>query len=238
MRILKLIITGMLIQLCVQSTFSQVQLKSKKGEPMTLPDQGLSMNDIEKIILRPTVTGSAFGPMSKVVVYLLLKDGTIYSRPNVSPHDFDVKTSRSSNPKRWGTWSKKNNKLAIEFKTPQEWVNFYETYTTNKKETVAGIYKCVGAFYGSKVHDFNTLILQKNGRFTWRYFFRSNKKYIPHKKDKEISGNYSISNYTIQFTYDNGQKERLLFAIHKKNTGVIVGDKSFFKFNHPLLKMN
>lgn len=212
------------------------EIRGKKGEPMTAAGKGIPLAGIHKFILRPTITGSGYGPTSRVVGYMLLKDGTIYSRPDISPHDLDLDKSRKEMPKRWGIWSATSKQINVKFKAPQQWNNYYETLPAKRGEIILGSYKTVGSFGGSRVHNFNTLILENNSRFTWRYFYRNDGDFKPHKTDKPISGVYSLDGYTIQLTYDSGQIERFLFAKFEKGKGFALGVKSFSAFSHPLLQ--
>ncbi len=221
----------------LQISFSQdVILKNKKGEPITSPEKGIPLSNVEEVILRPTVTGTAYGVTSKVVVYLLLKNGTIYSRPSASPHDLDVLNSKKIQPKKWGKWSKKGNQLIVNFKSVQTWKKFYKTSKYNTNERFNGIFKTVGAFSDSKFHTFNTIIFKSNGTFTCRYFYKNKGNYKPHSKDKKIQGSYKIKDYTIELTYNSGDIERFLIAKHMKGNGLIMGSKSFYPFTHSLLK--
>ncbi|GAA4278312.1 hypothetical protein [Aquimarina mytili] len=206
------------------------------AQKSTKANKSLPLSNIEAIIARPTITGSAYGAITKVVTYLLLKDGTIYSRPYLSPLDFDVDNSKTIEKHRWGTWVKKGELLSVHFKSQKAWKNVYGTLPAANTQKIEGIFQTAGGFSKSKAHRFNTLILEKNGRFTWRYFYRTKKVYQPHKSDKKISGSYIISGYTITFTFDDGLTERFLFAKYRTGKGIIIGDKSFYTFSHPLLK--
>jgi len=203
---------------------------------MTAPEKGIPMSDIEEVILRPTVTGTAYGTTSKVVVYLLLKDGTIYSRPSASPHDLNRSKSKIDQPKKWGAWSKKDDQLFVQFKNKQTWSKYYETSKYDTNERFHGAFRTVGGFSDSNFHAFNTIIFKNDGTFTWRYFYKSKGTYKPHATDKKIQGVYEIKDYSIELTYDSGESERFLIAKHKKGNGLIIGSKSFFEFDHPLLK--
>ncbi len=228
-----LLVTMMLIAFNGSGQTAKV---SKKGEPLTANNKGIALSQIDRVILRPTVTGTAYGATTKVVVYLLLKDGSIYSRPSASPHDLDLKKSKVSQVNKWGKWSKKGNKkLAVNFKSDQEWTSYYETIKGKSGERLQGSFKTVGGFRDTKVGAFNTLKLNRDGTFTWRYFYRTKGKIQPHSKDKKTNGKYTIKDYTIEFNYDSGQVERFLFAKPVNGKGVIIGSYSFYEFDHPLL---
>ncbi|MGI9545100.1 MAG: hypothetical protein ACR2MX_17695 [Cyclobacteriaceae bacterium] len=226
-----------LFYLLIGMSVTAQQKKGKKGEPMTEIGLGLQMTDIHAVILRATTTGTTYGVTLKVLPYLVLKDGTIYSRLDISPHDFDLDASRRLMPKRWGTWTKSGTQYQVQFSggKPQQWENWYATKPAAEGETIAGIFKCVGGISSSNVHKFNTLILKKDGTFTWRYFYKSNKKFIPHSTDREIKGTYHLNSYTIEFKYHSGEIERFMFAKFKDEAGFTIGVKSFAEFEHPLL---
>lgn len=205
---------------------------AQKNEPITAPNKGLQLKDINSIILKAKTTGTAYGATLKATPYLLLNDGTIYSRPKVSPHDLDVFTSKKENPSRWGKWSKTSNGLNIQFKNPQNWKNYYKTRPAKKNELISGTYKCVGSFDLSNT-EFNTIIFKKDGTFTLRYFYRNDKKFIPHKKDSQLKGSYKLNNYTIEMSFSNDIKKRFLIALFEKGGGMLIGSKSFAEFEIP-----
>lgn len=230
------ILTLIILCFATEIISSQTVLQNKKGEFITSPEKGISLSEIEEVVLTPTVTGTAYGATSKVVVYLLLKDGTIYSRPSASPHDLDIVTSRKNQSSKWGTWSKSGDGLKVNFKSDQLWKTYYTTSRCSANEKIQGVFQTVGGFSDSKEHRFNTIVLSKNGSFVWRYFYRSKGSYKPHATDKKIEGTYKIKDYTIELTYNSGSIERFLIAKHKKGSGLVIGSKSFYPFDHPLLR--
>ncbi|MDH3710942.1 MAG: hypothetical protein OER04_13695 [Cyclobacteriaceae bacterium] len=195
----------------------------KKGEPLTEAGKGIQKDQIHKLILRLHPTNSQLYP------YVLLKDGTIYSRMDVSPSDLDVKLSKKTAPEKWGTWQKTGTSYQVHFHNgrKQTWGTWHPTRPASESETIDGVYKCVGSFGGSRVHNSNTLILRDDGTFTWRYFYRSKGIFKPHKNDKAIKGSYRLEHYTIHFEYENGEVERLLFAIFEEQGGFTIGVKPF-----------
>ena len=216
-----------------QGMFAQSVHHSKQKEPITAAGHGIQLDEIEEIVLRPTTTGTGFGVTLKVRPYVLLKDGTMYSRPDASPHDLDVSRSKQQDPSKWGTWTRNGNALNINFKSPQNITNYYKTVRAETGASISGCYKMVGTFPASTIHDFNTICFNSDKTFVWRYFYRNDGRFIPHSTDRKIKGSYHIEDYTIIMTYENGTVERHTFAKFAIENGVLIGSQAFAEFTNP-----
>ena len=78
------------------------------------PAAGLRPEQIETVFYHWDQRYDAFqGLVMDEAAYLLLKDGTAYDGFDIPPQDFDIATSRRTDPRNWGRWRREGNSYAF-----------------------------------------------------------------------------------------------------------------------------
>lgn len=89
----------------------------------TKPNQGVAFSQIEAVYQYLEIALAGIGNAIPIYTnYLLLKDGTVYTKLTIPPSDFNIKVSRSMEPERWSKWSKSwGGKYQIRNKKTGRW---------------------------------------------------------------------------------------------------------------------
>jgi hypothetical protein len=79
--------------------------KKNNLDAITILNGGLKDADIYTVIFHLEYEYGVGGAIYPVYnPYILLKDGSIYKEPVVSPYDLNTTASRQAEPRKWGTW--------------------------------------------------------------------------------------------------------------------------------------
>ena len=160
--------------------------------------------------------------------YLLLKDGSIFRDPRISPYDLDVKTSKQNHPDKWGTWKLQGKSLVVQMpekgvmKT-NEWKDkkWYWTKPAANGEIINGSFIAMSGGGNTIVGGTTMIAVSSNIRFNSKGQFTHStsagatsggadgSSAIYSETDK--AGNYKLNQYAIELRYNNGQIAKTLF---------------------------
>lgn len=92
------------------------RLPATREQIVTAPNRGVTMAQIEGVY-QPSAL--RFNPMSLLyepdeTTYLVLRDGWLYDKLSVSPHDLDVAQSRRLEPQHWHRWRRTSTGLEVQ----------------------------------------------------------------------------------------------------------------------------
>lgn len=145
-----------------------------KTQIMASEGNGLKPEDIHGILYHGYGATGVNGYEFREDVRLLLKDGSVYFRNNISPDKIDVVKSKKLEPNLWGRWRKNGNQYQIaqndEFGVLGIWSNFegHILPQWDKDQRISGRYTH-SAFYGSialgGTYSNTTIIFNTDGTF-------------------------------------------------------------------------
>ena len=208
---------------------SQSIKKDEKKAPIVSPGQELKPNYVEGVVIHEKY-GYGVGGMVSIEYepYLLLKDGSIFRDPRMSPYDLDVKTSKQKQPDKWGTWKLQGKTLVVQMaekgvmKT-NEWKDkkWYWTRPAAKDEIINGSFISMSGGGNTIVGGTTLIAVSSNIRFNSKGQFThatsadatsggaDANSAIYSQADK--AGTYKLDGYTIELYYNNGQIAKALF---------------------------
>jgi hypothetical protein len=191
----------------VASVPTPTGIPGTRTEPSKAAGRWLQPNQLETVFYHWDIPRyDAFqGMVMDEAVYLLLKDGTAYSGFPAAMQEFDVATSRQTEPGRWGRWRKTGAKYAF------SWRSDSGTYREERGNPVsaspAGT-SLQGHFVSGSTYKFpgggvdmtflNDVTFTSDGRFS---------------ANGETSGTYRIDGYSIELRHSTGKVERRTFFI-------------------------
>ena len=169
--------------------------------------------------------------------YVLFKNGVITSRFMEPPEQLNIEKLSTAQPKNWGKWKKKGNKIQINWNDgdEDEWDKWSIGIPAKSGEKITGrFYRVSGGgnfaqggtiTYGMiKEITFNDM-----GQFTTvkntQAVFPSSEVFEHESK----SGRYKLYEHTIELHYNNGQQEkRAFYFYHGKNYFGIGGSQNVY----------
>ena len=210
-------------------TNDQATQKDESKTPLVSPGQGLKPNDVAGVVIHEKY-GYGVGGMVTIEYepYLLLKDGSIFRDPKISPYDLDIKTSRQKQPDKWGTWKVQGKTLVVQMpekgvmKT-NEWKDkkWFWTKPATNGEIINGSFIAMSGGGNTIVGGTTLIAVSSNIRFNSKGQFThatsagatsggaNGNAAIYSQADK--AGTYKLNGYAIEFYYNNGQIANALF---------------------------
>ncbi|MEO3405443.1 hypothetical protein AAFN85_16150 [Mucilaginibacter sp. CAU 1740] len=216
---------------------------SRPASPTTAPGKGIPKSDIAGLALH-SETGIGVGGMVLIVwrPYLLLKDGTMYQNPDISPYDLNVAKSKQQEPEKWGTWKldgkiitvKRGSKNGVQEK-PEEWKNGWwdwampafsnEKLNASYNSLTGGGNTAMGG--GTMTVSSTDITFNNNGQFTYESTgggsFNGPGANVTAYSSKNKAGTYKLDGYSIELNYNNGNTTRqsfYFFSSDKKVFGI------------------
>jgi hypothetical protein len=170
------------------------------------------------------------------VPHVLFKDGSVYKDLNVSPYDLDVKSSRESEPEKWGRWRYVGKQIQIQWngsgKTEEWGESQWQAATPAKKiDRLAGWYSSQitggnGSVAGNAISGFT---------FTADGHFSTGGSssvlagiYSRSSQSKSLGGTYTLDGYSIELRFDDGRVERKGFYFNTE-TWIGIGNNNYMK---------
>lgn len=232
-----------------QSEVKSTPAATSTSSPITTPGKGLSPADIRGLVIHSESSIGVGGMMIIVYKpYILLKNGTMYEHPEISPYDLDVAQSRQSEPEKWGTWKLDGKTLTINHgtktgvsQTVNHWISGWSwAEPAVKGEKITGSYSTISgggntAFGGGAITVSSKFITFNNkGQFTYESTgggsYNGAGGGVSAYSTKNTSGTYTFDGYSLQLSFNNGKVLRQCFYFYGD-------DKEVFGIgNHPYTK--
>jgi hypothetical protein len=172
--------------------------------------------------------------------YILYKDGSIYKDPVEGLNIFDAATSRTAEPKKWGTWKMSGTALNIYWPLEKpkyqnstwEKSSYYNIVPAKKSETLEGSFKTLTgggntALGGDVlVVAAATITFSNDGKFTLaKVAGVSSGRDIWENTNSNAdeAGYYKLDQYSIELKYNNGKTENRFFYFYpdsRKHFGI------------------
>jgi hypothetical protein len=151
--------------------------------------------------------------------YLLLKDGSAYENPTLSPGSIDVVSSRQSEAGRWGTWTRQGSGVALSMANRNPMTSAQCQPPAPSGMTLQGSFKHVGgggtlagggqaSFMRSDTYRFNA-----DGSFSGGSSSGLVSPGASAVSESGHAGHYQIHDYSIDLRYDNGSEAKLFFYV-------------------------
>lgn len=206
---------------------NQQQL-NKKTEPIITGGKTLKSDEIKGVVLNLEYGYGAGGMViAEYNPYLLLKDGSIYKAPKISPYELNVALSRQAEPEKWGTWKLDGKIMEVQLpekgliKTKRWEKNWYWARPAENNEKIQGAFKTVGGG-GNTAFDGTTMIVigsniafNNKGQFTLeKYSGGSSYDFdwgVSTSSKKNTTGTYSLNGYSIELKFNNNEVIKKIF---------------------------
>lgn len=205
------------------------QPSTKITTPVTAAGAGLKPDAIRGLVIHSESRIGVGGMMIIVYEpYLVLKDGTIYSYPDVSPYDLDVAQSRQVEEKRWGTWKLDSKVLTVTMNDdhkPETWNGgWFWADPAAKGEKLSGTWSTISgggntAMGGGAItYASNSLTFNNQGQFTKLSTgggsFSGASGSVSAYSNKDAAGTYVLDGFGIELKYNNGTVVRSCFYFY------------------------
>lgn len=203
--------------------------KKNNLDAITILNGGLKDADIYTVIFHLEYeygVGGAVYPVHNP--YILLKDGSIYKEPVISPYDLNTTASRQAEPRKWGTWKMNGTQLtsfwpAETNKKYQEKVweakSYFKISGAKKDETLKGSFKTITGSGNTALGGDIMIVSAANitfnnsGQFTLAKAagISGQGPWNTQTSKSNESGTYTLRNYMIEFKYNDGTIQRRFF---------------------------
>ena len=185
---------------------------------------------LEGVYLRTVTSYGLSGVYVENVAYLLLKDGSIYREPSVSPDELDVAASKQKEPKKWGTWKRAGSTLNVTWSNgkTEAWTKWFELKPAKAGGTLVGTFKSSDGFGGAAVANFNTVSFSSSGQFSWGKLKGGDTSWKPIYSSQQTAGTYQLNGYSMTLRFNNGQTEKYFFAYYPDKDNYFVLGSSHF----------
>lgn len=217
--------------------------RPQTNKPLNLAQsQQLKESDIQGIYLHLEY-GYGNGITIEYNPYLLLKDGSVYKNLNSALTDLDVARSKQTEPKEWGTWKINGKTLSIQWNDGENdsWDdNWFKAFAAKPGDSLNGNYKSVrtggNTSLGGDVMTvaFDNISFLPDGQFSQDKGAGASTGDTATSSQSSASGTYKLTNYTIEFKYNDGRVVRKIFYFYPKkgektDQTVGIGNSSFIK---------
>jgi hypothetical protein len=211
--------------------------KSKR-EPIVINEtpvkqgQVLKATNIHAIIIHLEYRAGMGGAVYPYYIpYILLKDGSIYSNPEISPYDLDAVASKKAEPEKWGTWKMAGSNLVTNWPAEKkiqdremEWKSssFKKVVGATRNQQLLGSYKSISGT-GNTALGGNTMVAAVNnisfnssGQFTLAKAagVSGSGPWENSTSKSNEAGTYILQDYMIELRFYNGTTQRRFFYFY------------------------
>jgi len=218
-----------------------VNKKSKSIVEQTKPitnantHKGYGVSQVEEVILRTVTSYGLGGVYVTNKVYVLYKNGDIYTSPTKPLESMDISQSKRNNPSKWDKWQKKDGILFVtRSKTGKtyDWKKYFKLRKGTKGFKLSGKFNTSDSFVGANMVNASTVFFDDQGRFAWKTIKGGVTAWKPIYSKSTSSGTYSINDYTLTLQYNNGKTESYFFGLYPKdNQHFVIGSSHFTPVN-------
>lgn len=176
-------------------------------------------NGVEQLILRTETGYGLSGVFVENTTYLLMHDGSIFSKPYGDPYLLNVISSKRTQPKSWGQWRKTGKTLHVTWpgKAPTTWETWFSCRNVGQGERLRGRFQSADSFGGDAVVNFNTIVFDRDGRFSMAVLKGGNTAWLPVYSDSRSAGRYTLGGYAIHLRFNNGSTKDYAFCAYPKD---------------------
>ena len=212
-----------------------------KTDAMISKGKGIKSAEIHSVIMHLEYESGIGGGIYPVYnAYILLKNGSIYKYPEVSPADLLVTESQKTEPLKWGTWKMNGGVLTTYWAAEKprnqneswEKSTYYIVPGAKKGERLEGIFKTLSGGGNTALGGEVMVVAAANITFaTDGKFTLASVAGVSSGRDiwentnssSNAEGMYYLDEYTIELKYNNGKTERRFFFFYpdsKKHFGI------------------
>lgn len=195
--------------------------ETSSPEPVPQFDQVVSnsSNAVDQIVLRTVTRYGLSGVYVTNATYLLLNDGSIFRKPFDNPYTMDIAASKRQHRDDWGQWKSRGATLQVTWPgdEPDVWKTWFRTRPATPGQTLQGRFQSADSFGGDKVANFNTIALERDGRFSWASLKGGNTVWLPVYSDTKRAGQYELDQYSIRLKYNDGSVREYAFCFYPKD---------------------
>lgn len=195
----------------------------------------ISNLQVDDIILRTVTNYGMNGVYIDNEISVLFSNGEIFTNP-VGPLDkLNRENSKKKYPKRWNTWSKKNDIIYVtkawKGKT-YDWKKWFKVRPAKNNQKLSGKFNTSDPFGGATVINASTVSFDSSGRFVWKTIKGGDTSWKPKYSRTNEAGTYLIEDFKITLKYNNGRKESFFFGFYPKdNEHFVIGSSHFVPVN-------
>jgi hypothetical protein len=198
------------------------------------PNAGLKLAQIEGIVHDYETTYQVTGMRENETSSLLLKDGSMYTNLQYTPHDLNVAASKKGEPKYWTKWRRSGG--ALQYLAGNAWKKLegFLVQPGGKNETIKGVFQYLSSYTLGTSSQGTTSILDITYSFSGDKFIRYSGNttsgstldvfsYATSSRDQK--GSYTFDGYTLELRFENGKVNRTYgyYWDKKKDSLVIDG---------------
>jgi hypothetical protein len=215
----------------------EARAEAERDKFRTKPNAGLNRSQIEGIVHDYNTTTETYGTRDDESAYLLLKDGSMYSNLQYTPHDLNVPASKKGEPKYWTKWRRSSGKLQYLDGNAWKPLEGFLVLPGGKNEQIKGVFEYMSSYTIGTLNQGTTSISRVAYSFSGNKFIRyagntlsgstvSVFSYATSSNDQK--GTYIFDGYTLELRFENGKVDRTFgYYWDKKKDSLVIGARTY-----------
>jgi len=185
----------------------------------TAAPSGGRSNNVDRLILRTVTRYGLGGVYVANATYLLLKDGSIFSKPYDNPYTLNVAESQRLQTKSWGRWREQGSALQVTWpnKKTARWEKWFHCREVDADFRLEGRFQSADSFGGGAVANFNTVAFSRDGRFSLTNLKGGATDWLPVYSETATAGRYTVDGYALRLETNAGSVEEFAFCLYPKD---------------------